>query len=234
MVRVGISGLRGRELIAPWISELALHLDVVEVSCDLYRLPSIDTLYHWFHQTPKAFKFALRASTYLSSLVHLKTQDPALRAFLKRVEFLDGKLGPLVFQFPKSWSFSEENLSRLSQWSDRLPVKSGFSYVFEFASRTWSNERTRSLLARRGITQSLDENGPEPYSNSGRLVHLRLDSPLRPFDSERWSRRLRSWDSEGKQVYVLIERCPGVDTIREAALLKDSLFKDSRLHASSY
>ena len=85
---------------ADFISEYAKHFDTVEVDSTFYRTPSAAMVRNWRARTPSGF---LAAAKFPQVITHEKVLvDCAneLSEFLKAMDLLGDKLGPLLLQFP--------------------------------------------------------------------------------------------------------------------------------------
>jgi len=86
------------------------HFSTVEINNSFYMLPQVSTLEAWRDGTPKNFKFAIKASRFLTHNKKLKEPENALNNFLPRAEALGNKLGPILFQLPPKWKVNRERL----------------------------------------------------------------------------------------------------------------------------
>jgi uncharacterized protein YecE (DUF72 family) len=78
----------------------AEHLSIVEINNSFYQLPVVDTIRNWRSETPPGFLFAVKASRFITHMEKLKDPDEPLDNFLRRVDDLEDKLGPILFQLP--------------------------------------------------------------------------------------------------------------------------------------
>jgi uncharacterized protein YecE (DUF72 family) len=78
----------------------AQHFDIVEVDSTFYRVPSLATVKGWNAKTPKGFLFAAKVPQKITHEKALVSCDNDLAQFLKVMDALGDKLGPLLFQFP--------------------------------------------------------------------------------------------------------------------------------------
>jgi uncharacterized protein YecE (DUF72 family) len=99
----------------------------VEVNNTFYQLPNEKTFTQWRTSAPKGFIYSIKASRYITHMKKLKKPQKSLRVFLKRVNVLRDKLGPILFQLPPHWNC---NLERLRMFLNILPKK--YKCVFAF------------------------------------------------------------------------------------------------------
>src|SRR5919199_1461873 len=86
------------------------HFPSVEVNFFFYRLPERSVFESWRSQTPPGFLFAVKGSRYLTHMKKLKDPQEPLSRLMERVEGLQEKLGPILFQFPHTWHLNLERL----------------------------------------------------------------------------------------------------------------------------
>src|SRR5713101_4043825 len=98
-----------------WLSFYASRFDSVEVNYSFYRLPSTNTCEAWYQQTPERFRFAMKASRYITHVKRLRDVRDTWSSFLERVLILKQKLGPILLQFPSNFRASEENLEAVDE-----------------------------------------------------------------------------------------------------------------------
>ena len=99
--------------------------NTVEIDSTFYCIPQAKSVERWRELTPEGFIFAAKVpQTVTHEKVMLDAQDE-LKAFLKVMDVLGDKLGPLLFQFPY---FNRQKfrglgffLERLEPWLANLP-----------------------------------------------------------------------------------------------------------------
>ena len=130
MIRIGTSGWHyphWRGVFYPeklptskWLDYYAQHFDTVELNSTFYRLPPETGLDAWRESTPRGFCFAAKGSRFLTHMKKLKDPVPGIAKFFERVDRLERKLGPIVFQLPPWWGV---NVERLEAFLDALPPR---------------------------------------------------------------------------------------------------------------
>lgn len=89
------------------------HFQTVELNSPCYRLPSVQNFLNWKNNVPQNFVFAVKVSRFITHIKKLKNVKTAWQTFLKRALCLEEKLGPFLFQFPPSFSATNENKKQL-------------------------------------------------------------------------------------------------------------------------
>jgi uncharacterized protein YecE (DUF72 family) len=116
-----------------------------EVNNSFYRLPERKTLLRWRSAVPEDFVFSVKASRYLTHMKKLKDAKEPLERLFDRVDALEDKLGPILFQLPPRWRSDPQ---RLEGFLETLPE--GLRYAFEFRDRSWFDEKNYELLRSHG------------------------------------------------------------------------------------
>src|SRR5438067_7252988 len=121
----------------------AERFDTVEVNFSFYRLPERSVFETWRRQTPEGFLFAVKGSRYLTHMKKLKEPEEPLSRLMGRASGLGEKLGPILFQFPHTWSVHVE---RLESFLQALQTYPGQRFAFEFRHSSWLTPRVYELL----------------------------------------------------------------------------------------
>jgi uncharacterized protein YecE (DUF72 family) len=187
----------------------AERFDTVEVNGTFYRLIEVETFRRWREQTPPQFVFACKGSRYLTHMKRLKDPEQGVRRFFERVEALEEKLGPVVFQLPGR--FRPER-KRLETFIDALPA--GHRYAFEFRDPAWFLPEICEALAARDVALCLYEfAGREaPLEVTASFVYIRLHGPDGAYQGSyteaalrTWAKRIRDWTRAGRDVYCYFD-----------------------------
>ena len=87
------------------------HFKTVEINSSFYSLPSAASLRHWYESVADDFIFSVKASRYITHMKKLRDPRKTLKALMSRVEILNDKLGPILFQLPPRWHINAERLA---------------------------------------------------------------------------------------------------------------------------
>jgi uncharacterized protein YecE (DUF72 family) len=128
-------GLPEREFLTYY----ATKFDTVEVDSTFYRTPALTTVQGWYSKTPKDFVFAAKVPQVITHEKILHDCEPEMTEFLKVMDALGEKLGPLLFQFGyfnrKAFVGVNDFLARLVPFLDRLPKDRRFAV--EIRNKSW-------------------------------------------------------------------------------------------------
>jgi uncharacterized protein YecE (DUF72 family) len=181
----------------------------VEINNSFYRLPAEKALAHWRDTVPEGFLFSAKASRFITHLKKLHDAQQPLSNFLERMSVLGPKAGPVLFQLPPRWRFDAH---RLCAFLDVLPE--GFRYAIECRDPSWLNDFVFERLSEHGVALCIyDFNGRlSPLVATADFVYIRLHGPDGPYRGqysdealERWSKAIRQWSDEGKDVYCYFD-----------------------------
>jgi uncharacterized protein YecE (DUF72 family) len=124
-----------------WLEFYCQTFDTVELNSSFYHLPAEKVVKSWRERTPRDFEYAVKASRYITHRLKLSGIDDSLKLFYDRMEHLQQKLGPILFQLPPSLKL---DLDRLSIFCGLL--KEGHRHVVEFRHESWDNDETLAIL----------------------------------------------------------------------------------------
>ena len=201
--------------------------DSVEINNSFYRLPTKTALRNWHDVAPGKFCFAVKGSRFLTHMKKLKDPEPGLRKFFDRVEVLDRKLGPVLFQLPPGWQC---NFERLASFLQALPRKHRFA--FEFRNPTWHQPGIYKLLRQHNVAFCVYELAgfQSPVQVTASFAYIRLHGPDGAYQGrytkeklDDWAERIRQWQRRLKDIYVYFDNDQNGYAARNALELKQLL-----------
>jgi len=185
------------------------HFETVEVNNSFYRLPTATALRDWHDVAPGKFRFAVKASRFLTHMKKLKDPKSGLQKFLQRVETLGRKLGPILFQLPPGWQC---NLDRLASFLAALPSK--HRSAFEFRNPTWHYQTTYELLRRHNAAFCVYELAgfQSPILITADFAYIRLHGPGGAYQGsytgnrlDKWAKQILRWERRLEDIYVYFD-----------------------------
>jgi uncharacterized protein YecE (DUF72 family) len=84
---------------ANYLSYYATKFDTVELDNTFYRTPALSTVKGWCAKTPPGFIFAAKVPQVMTHEKVFVDREDDLSHFLKTMDALGDKLGPLLLQF---------------------------------------------------------------------------------------------------------------------------------------
>jgi uncharacterized protein YecE (DUF72 family) len=166
-------------------------LNAVEINNTFYRMPSEGVLASWIGQVPGDFVFALKAPQVITHLKRLRNVGEETGYLFRSLSVLDRKLGPVLFQFPKSFHADH---AALEDFLGLIP--GNMSCAFEFRSPSWLDGEILDLLRERGCSLCIadaDENPAHDIISTASWGYLRLRrSDYTDADLSQWRERILS------------------------------------------
>jgi len=124
------------------------YFKTVEINSTYYCLPNPYMFFNILKKVPDNFLFSCKAH---SSMTHERNADEdTFKYFLKSIDILKDadRLGAVLFQFPYSFYFNNNNLGYIEKLKDKFP---GIEMVIEFRNTGWLNEKVFSFLQKQDI-----------------------------------------------------------------------------------
>jgi len=180
-------------------------LNSVEVNNTFYRMPTEGVLASWTEQVPEDFVFALKAPQIITHLKRLKNVEEETEYLFRTLSALEQKLGPVLFQFPKSF---RADRPALEDFLDLIP---DMPCAFEFRSPSWLDSEILDLLHKRKCSLCIadtDENPENEIINTAPWGYLRLRrSEYTDADLAQWLERISS--QKWEKVFVFFKHEEG-------------------------
>ena len=188
-----------REPQRRWLELYAQRFDTVEVNTTFYRLPRRDAVAGWVKQTPADFRFAVKASRYLTHIKRLTDLSQGVARFYERIEPLieAGRLGPVLWQLPGNFPRDD---ARLRGWLDALPDG---RHTIEFRHESWFSAPVMRALREHDVAMTIGDHPERPFQTheataSWRFVRFHYGQRGRAgnysaTEIEQWARRIAQW-----------------------------------------
>jgi uncharacterized protein YecE (DUF72 family) len=200
-VHVGTSGYAYKEWKGKFYPEkispgemlrfYAGQLKTVEINNTFYHMPKESVLTSWAEQVPDDFVFALKAPQVITHLKRLRNVSGETEYLFRTLPVLDRKLGPVLFQFPKSF---RADIPALQDFFGLIPAD--MPCAFEFRSPSWLVPEILDLLRERRFslcTADADENPAREIISTAPWGYLRLRrSGYTDADLSQWLGRILS------------------------------------------
>jgi uncharacterized protein YecE (DUF72 family) len=199
-------------------------LGTVEINNTFYHRPKESVLRSWAEQVTDDFVFAFKAPQVITHIKQLRNVFEETEYLFRTLSVLDRKLGPVLFQFPKSFSADAPLLK------DFLPLIPGnILCAFDFRSPTWLEGGIPDLLRDKGCSwciEDTDENPVGEIISTATWGYLRLRrSDYSDADLKQWAERVLS--QKWERVFVLFKHEDGAKGPEMAVRFQELV--DSRL-----
>src|ERR1700719_3568106 len=162
-----------------FLSYYATKFDTVELDNTFYRTPALSTVQGWNTKTPSGFIFAAKVPQAITHEKVLVDCEDDLNHFLKTMDALGDKLGPLLFQFgyfnKSKFKSGAEFLALLKPFLKKLPK--GYKFAVETRNKSWLDLQFVDLLREHGVALALSDQGwmPRPWEMKNGLDLITAD-----------------------------------------------------------
>lgn len=203
----------------------AQRFDTVEINNAFYKLPARATLRAWAASVPKRFVFAVKASRYTTHMRKLRDPRSSAGLFMRAVDALEDRLGPILFQLPPRWRFDPARLDDFLAGLSR-----DHRYAFEFRDRSWIVEEALEILHRHRAAFCIYEldGWLSPHHVTTDFVYVRLHGPDGPYRGEygarrllRWKHAIERWQAQGLHVHCYFDNDDRGYAAKDAAALAE-------------
>src|SRR5579859_5585878 len=170
---------------AEFLSFYATKFDTVEVDSTFYRAPAISTVKGWYAKTPPGFLFAAKVPQVITHEKILADCDQDFADFLKAMDCLGEKLGPLLLQFGyfnrNAFATVNDFLARLTPFLKKLPQ--GYRFALEIRNKNWLVPPFLDALREKRVALALIDQAWMPRPKQ---VFARMDPITSNFAYVRW------------------------------------------------
>lgn len=131
-----------------WFQFYCEHFNTLEINSSFYRFPKLEALKNWYNKSPEGFLFSLKVPKFITHYRQLKGDAVRmLSEFYQLVqEGLGDKLGCVLFQMPKQFIYTEENLQQVMQ-----QLNNSFLNAIEFRDESWWKPTIKTKLKKNNI-----------------------------------------------------------------------------------
>ena len=209
---------------ADYLKFYSTKFQTVEVDSTFYGTPSAATVEKWREKTPPDFVFAAKIPQVITHDKVLVDCDSEFEEFVKTMDILGLKLGPMVFQFPlfDRWKFPKQDgfLAVLSPFLKKLSAD--HKYVVEIRNKTWLDARFADVLRQHNVALALTDTSfmPRPWEMKEQFDLVTADFTYVRWlgDRKRIEEQTTTWDK------TIIDRTSDlrnwVDLLREMVMNK--------------
>ena len=188
-----------REPKRRWLELYAEHFDTVEVNSTFYRLARPDAVRRWIESTPDHFRFAVKASRYLTHVRRLTDLDRGIKRFYEPIQPLidAGRLGPVLWQLPENFHCDR---TRLAAWLEVLPPG---LHTIEFRDASWFQPAILQQLREHGVALTIGDHPSRPFQSHEATAAWRFirfhygrrgrDGNYSAAELDEWALRIDAW-----------------------------------------
>ena len=195
---------------ADYLAHYSTQFSSVEVDSTFYGIPKPQTVRRWYEVTPTGFLFSVKVPQIITHEKSLVDCGDDLREFLKVIDELKEKRGPILFQFPY---YSREVVKQPADFFARLipfvkALPRDYQFAVEVRNKTFLVPYFLDTLREQGIALALIDH---PYMPPVSELFERLDPITANFTYIRWlgdrhaiERVTKSWNK------TVLEREPAL------------------------
>lgn len=129
--------------------------DTVELDTTFYHAPKPTIARSWARHAPAGFKFAAKLPRAITHDTLLRDGGPALGEFVRALEPLGDKLGPLLAQMPAEFTRGADSMRALELFLAARPA--AVQLAVEFRHASWHVPETWDALRRHGAAVAWTE-----------------------------------------------------------------------------
>jgi uncharacterized protein YecE (DUF72 family) len=209
-----------------WLEHYVQHFDTVESNNAFYRLPELETFRKWRERTPPDFRWAVKASRFLTHIKRLREPEEPVGRLMERAAGLDGKLDAILLQLPPTL---KADVDLLRDCLAQFP--GGTRVAVEPRHESWWTDEVRALLERYGAALCWADRDEKPIAPLWRTTdwgYLRFHHGFeqwgyRPETLQLWADRLAATWTGDEDVLVYFNNDPGCAAVDNAITFAQSL-----------
>jgi uncharacterized protein YecE (DUF72 family) len=131
-----------------WFEYYCQRFSTLELNVTFYRFPELSFLQNWYQKSPGNFRFAVKVPRAITHYKKFNDTADLITSFYDTINNgLQEKLGPVLFQMPPSYNYTEEKLDKIINSLDP-----SFKNVLELRHVSWWNNDVYKKLAEHRIT----------------------------------------------------------------------------------
>ena len=196
------------------------HLNAIEINGTFYSLQRPSSFGHWYDETPRGFRFALKGSRFITHMKQLSDVRTAVaNYFASGVLRLESKLGPILWQFSSRRRFDAERFDAFLSMLPRTTTEAAelarehdhrvrhgtwletsaerpLRYAIEVRHESFFNDEFMELLRRHRMAFVFSDAGAEwPYAEdvTADFIYARLHGAEEIYASGYGDKALRAW-----------------------------------------
>lgn len=223
-----------------WLACYAEHFRAAEINNSFYRLPERKTFEKWRESTPRGFRFAVKASRYITHMKKLKDVDEHGAQLLTHAAGLKEKLGVILFQLPPRWKFNSDRLEALGKFVQSQSAVRNLRAALEIRDPSWNCEDCFSILRKYHLALAVSDwrelkiEGPQTAD----FHFLRRHGPEQLYASaysgaalKKDAKRIREFLNRGEDVYLFFNNDAQGYAVKNATRIRELLGDANRLLA---
>ena len=208
-----------------WFEFYAARFDTVELNVTFYRLPQASAFEGWTRRAPRAFRFVIKGSRYITHVKRLSDTRDAIATLFDRAGALRSRLTCVLWQLPPRFAARPDRLAAFLNDLSGCEAARRTRHAFEFRDASWFTEPVYDLLRRANAAIVISDYPFEVIPagmrsrslgrpvvrvpDTARFAYLRRHGPGAVYGSDYPERMVRSdarwirrWVEAGKDAFV--------------------------------
>lgn len=192
----------------------------IEFNSSFYKIPQPVTVAKWSASVPEHFRFTFKLWKGITHSKGLNFNDEDVVAFFNSINFINGKKGCLLIQFPPSvGSEYSIQLEKLLCSINEFNPNQDWKIAVEFRNKSWYQEDVYDLLdfyKAAVVIQDIPKSATPLLNHKSDFLYFRFHGPTgnyRESYSEdflnEYAALINEWKKEGKTVYVYFNNTMG-------------------------
>jgi uncharacterized protein YecE (DUF72 family) len=214
-----------------WLEHYQEFYATVESNNAFYRLPERATFEKWRERTPPDFRWAVKASRFLTHIKRLREPEEPVGRLMERAAGLGTKLDTILLQLPPTLKADGDLLREcLAQFPP------GTRVAVEPRHVSWWTDEIRALLERYGAALCWADREEQPIAPLWRTTdwaYLRFHTGAgnwryRPETLQLWADRLAATWAPDEDVLVYFNNDPGGAATIDSVVFADAVRRTGR------
>jgi uncharacterized protein YecE (DUF72 family) len=214
-----------------WLEHYAAHFATVESNNAFYRLPEHATFVAWRERTPPDFRWAVKASRFLTHIKRLREPEEPVGRLMERAAGLEHRLDAILLQLPPTL---QADADLLRECLAQFPA--GTRVAVEPRHDSWWTDEIRALLERYGAALCWADRGEKPVTPLWRTTdwgyvrfHTGADGWGYPPETlQLWADRLAVTWGPDEDVLAYFNNDPGCAAVADAGVFADAVRRAGR------
>jgi uncharacterized protein YecE (DUF72 family) len=214
-----------------WLEHYEEFYATVESNNAFYRLPEHATFEKWRERTPPDFRWAVKASRFLTHIKRLREPEEPVGRLMERAAGLGDKLDTILLQLPPTLKADADLLREcLAQFPP------GTRVAVEPRHGSWWTDEIRALLERYGAALCWADRDEQPIAPLWRTAdwgYLRFHHGFenwryRPETLQLWAERLAQTWTDDEDVLVYFNNDPGGAATIDSVVFAEAVRRTGR------
>jgi uncharacterized protein YecE (DUF72 family) len=214
-----------------WLEHYQEFYATVESNNAFYRLPEKATFEKWRERTPTDFRWAVKASRFLTHIKRLREPEEPVGRLMERAAGLGPKLDTILLQLPPTL---QADVDLLRECLAQFPA--GTRVAVEPRHVSWWTDEIRALLERYGAALCWADRDEEPIAPLWRTTdwaYLRFHHGYEGWGYRRqtlelWAERLAQTWGPDEDVLVYFNNDPGGAATVDSVTFADAVRRTGR------